>query len=52
VEILGGPIQWNVSFARAAHNWEVDVFTSFFQVLYLGRVRQEGENTLWWVLSK
>jgi hypothetical protein len=30
MEILGGSIQWNVSFVKEAHDWEVDVFASFF----------------------
>jgi len=30
MEILGGSIQWNVSFVREAHDWEVDVLASFF----------------------
>jgi hypothetical protein len=35
-----------------AHDWEVDVFASFFKVLYSVRVRQEGKDKLWWVPSK
>jgi hypothetical protein len=34
LKFYDGSNQWNVSFARAAHDWEVDVFASFFQVLY------------------
>jgi hypothetical protein len=30
----------------------MEAFTSFFMVLYLARVRQEGEGELWWVPSK
>jgi len=30
MEILGRSIQWNVNFVREAHDWEVDVFASFF----------------------
>jgi hypothetical protein len=41
-----------MSFAIEAHDWEVDVFASFFRVLYLVRVRREGEDKLWWVASK
>jgi hypothetical protein len=29
MEVLGGSIQWNMSFVREAHDWEVDVFASF-----------------------
>jgi hypothetical protein len=44
--------QWNVSFARAAHDWEVDVFASFYKILYSARVRRESEDKMWWVPSK
>jgi hypothetical protein len=30
LEFLGGSNQWNVSFTRTAHDWEVDGFASFF----------------------
>jgi len=41
LEILGGSIQWNVSFVREAHDWEVDIFASFFQVLDSTKVNKE-----------
>jgi hypothetical protein len=34
-----------------AHDWEVDVLASFFNLLYSYRVRWEGENKLWWTLQ-
>jgi hypothetical protein len=36
--------QWDVSFFRAAHDWEVDVLASFFTLLYSTRVDREGED--------
>jgi hypothetical protein len=30
VKIHEGSIKWNVSFTRAAHDWDVDVFALFF----------------------
>jgi hypothetical protein len=30
----------------------VDAFTLFFKVLYLVRMRREGEDKLWWVPLK
>ena len=30
MEVLVGSIKWNVSFTREAHDWELDVFASFF----------------------
>jgi len=41
-----------VSFTREAHNWEVNVFASFFQMLHSVTVRRGGEDKLWWVPSK
>jgi hypothetical protein len=45
-------VKWNVSFTRTAHDWEVDVFVSFFRVLYLARVSRKFEDKMWWVPSK
>jgi hypothetical protein len=52
MEVLGGSTQWNVSFVREAHDWEVDVFASFFQVLHATRVNRDRADRLWWVASK
>jgi len=40
LELLGGSNQWSVSFSREAHDWKVDVFASFFQVLHSVNVRR------------
>jgi hypothetical protein len=53
MEILGRSIQWNVSFVRESHGWEVDVFASFFfQVLHSTRVNRDRDDSLRWVSSK
>jgi hypothetical protein len=44
--------QWNVNFLKAAHNWKVDVFTLFFNLLYPFRLRQSSEDKLCWVHFK
>jgi hypothetical protein len=44
--------QWNVSFPRVAHDWDIDIFASFLRVLYSVEVRQVGVDKLWWVPSK
>jgi hypothetical protein len=49
MEVLGGSIQWNVSFVREAHDWEVGVFASFFHVLHLARVSKDRADRLRWV---
>jgi hypothetical protein len=35
-----------------AQDWEVDAFALFYRLLYLVRMRQEGEDRLWWAPSK
>jgi hypothetical protein len=44
LEFLGGSNQWNVSFAREVHDWKVDVFASFYQMLHSVIVRKGGED--------
>jgi hypothetical protein len=52
LELLGDSNQWNVSFSKEAHDWEADVFASFFQILHSIIVRRDSEYRLWWVSSK
>jgi hypothetical protein len=52
MEILSSSTQWNVSFVREAHDWEVDIFASFFKVLHSAIVSTGHEDRLWWVSSK
>jgi hypothetical protein len=44
-------LQWDVSFVRAAHDWELDTVASFFTVLYSFRGRRKEEDKLWWIPS-
>jgi hypothetical protein len=52
MQMLGGSNQWNVSFIRKTHDWELEVFASFLQVLHSVRVRQGCEDRLWWISSE
>jgi hypothetical protein len=52
LELSSGSNQWNVRFARAAYDWEVDIFALFFSFLYSVSRRREGEDKFWWTLSK
>jgi hypothetical protein len=40
--------QWDVRFIRAAHDWEVDVLTSFFTLLYSIGLDRDREDKIWW----
>jgi hypothetical protein len=46
LDLLGGSNQWSVSFSRKVHDWEVDVFASFFQVLHSVNVRRDSKDKL------
>jgi hypothetical protein len=39
-------------FTRPAYDWEVEVVSSFFELLYSQRVRQEGDGRICWIPSK
>jgi hypothetical protein len=47
-----GSFQWDVRFVRAAHDWEVDVLTSFFTLLYSISLDRDGEDKFWWSPSR
>jgi len=47
MEVLGGSTQWNVNFVTDAHDWEVSVFASFFQVLHSAMVSRDRVDRLW-----
>jgi hypothetical protein len=39
-------------FTRPVHDWEVDLVSSFFELLYSLKVRQGGEDRICWIPSK
>jgi hypothetical protein len=41
-----GNILWNILFTRHVHDWEVEVVSRFFEMLYSLKVRYEGENKI------
>lgn len=52
LELLGGSNQWNLNFVRVAHDWEVNVFASFFQELQSITVSRGCIDQLRWASSK
>lgn len=48
LELSSGSHKWDVSFIRAAHYWEVDVFALFFKLLYSLRLRRGDEDKFCW----
>ena len=52
MDLLSGNLQWNISFLRLIHDWEVDMVASFYSLLYSFRSRREGEDKLWWKPSR
>jgi hypothetical protein len=52
MDFSSGSLQWDVSFLRAAHDWEVVVFASFYSLLYSSSKSRVGEDKLWWTPSR
>jgi hypothetical protein len=52
LERANGAIQWNIQFTRLIHDWEVEVLASFYRSLYSCKLREDGEDKLWWVPSR
>ena len=48
LELSNDSPKWNVSFIIVVHDWEVDAFASFFNLLYSFRLRQKDEDKLLW----
>ncbi|KAG2723320.1 hypothetical protein I3760_02G165000 [Carya illinoinensis] len=44
----GDQVQWNVTFSRAAQDWEVDSFGAFFRLVYSTKLNGMREDKLWW----
>ncbi|KAG2688934.1 hypothetical protein I3760_09G116400 [Carya illinoinensis] len=44
----GDQAQWNVTFSRAAQDWEIDSFEAFFSLLYSTKLNDLREDKLWW----
>ncbi|KAG6678985.1 hypothetical protein I3843_14G106700 [Carya illinoinensis] len=49
--VVGEQIQWNISFSRAAQDWEMDSFKAFFNLLYSTKPSNQLLDLLWWVPS-
>ena len=52
VERSNGATQWNIQFTQLIHDWEVEVLASFYRCLYSCKMRENGEDKLWWVPSR
>lgn len=44
MQFFNGNLQWNISFPKPAHDWEVDLVTSFFDLLYSIKLRQASDK--------
>jgi hypothetical protein len=52
VQFCNGNLQWNVSFTKPMNDWEVDLVTPFFDLLYSLKLRQGSEDKICWIPSK
>jgi hypothetical protein len=47
-----GNILWNILFTRPVQDWEVEVVSKFFELLYSINVRYEGDDKICWIPSR
>jgi hypothetical protein len=47
-----GVVEWNVIFVRAIQDWEMDVISSFFELLYSCKISQGNVDRIRWFPSK
>jgi hypothetical protein len=45
-------VEWNVIFVRSVQDWELDVVSSFFVMLYTCKVSHGNEDCIRWSPSK
>jgi hypothetical protein len=43
--------QWNITFIKSVHEWEVESITSFFNLLYSPRLRRGDKDKICWIPS-
>jgi hypothetical protein len=49
---LNDIVQWNIIFIRPVHDGEVEMVTSFLNLLYYFRKSRAGEDRIFWIPSK
>jgi hypothetical protein len=52
VQFLTGNLQSNFSFTSSVHDWEVDLVTSFFDLLHYLKLKQSGKDKMCLIPSK
>jgi hypothetical protein len=52
VQLSNNSQQWNVSFIRAVDDWEVELVTWLFNLLYSLSLGRGGKNRMCWIPSK
>ena len=51
LQLRNDSIHWELNFIRAAHDWELESFSTFFDLLYLAKVLGQGEDKIFWKAS-
>ena len=52
MDIAHDVIHWNVIFSRPVHNWEMEVVSQYFELLYSQHIRQGGVDKICWIPVK
>jgi hypothetical protein len=49
MQVQNSTILWNILFSRPVYDWEVEVISRFFELLYSFKVRYEGDDKICWI---
>jgi hypothetical protein len=51
MQVRGGAVTWEVHFIRMAHDWELESFSSFLDVIYAATIKNSGLDKMVWIPS-
>lgn len=43
-----GSMHWNITFARAFHDWEINMLTAFIETIYSAKIRRDVNRQICW----
>ncbi len=48
LQICNDSIHWRLDFLRTALEWELEIISSFLDLIYSTKVKGHGEDTIYW----
>jgi hypothetical protein len=45
-------IHWDITFSKAFHDWELEILTSFLDLIYSIKIKGNGEDRMCWMPTR